>query len=113
VVDVLWNFVFHSFGFQWVLPRSVVDLLDGWWNLLGKHSSEIWDMVPLCLMWMIWKERNSRIFEDKEISVHQLLDGFSISLLHWSCAWGFRTEFGYKYKPYMWPNEGTTHVLVM
>ena len=47
----LWNFVFRSFGFQWVLPRNVIDLLDGWWNLLGKHSSEIWYMVPLCLMW--------------------------------------------------------------
>ena len=49
-------------------------------------------MVPLCLMWKIWKEHNSRIFEDKESFVRQLLDGFSISLYHWSQAWGFTSS---------------------
>jgi hypothetical protein len=89
VANVLWHYVFSSFGILCVLPRSVFDLLDGWWNLLGKHTSEIWNMVPLCLMWTLWKERNSRIFEDKERSARQLLDCFSISLFHWSRAWGF------------------------
>ena len=28
----LWTLVFRSFGFSWVLPRSVVDTLFGWWN---------------------------------------------------------------------------------
>jgi hypothetical protein len=92
VANVLWNYVFRSFGFQWVLPRSVFDVIDGWWNMLGKHSSVFWNMVPLCLMWTIWKERNSQIFEDKVISVRQLLDGFSTSLFHWSRAWGFTSS---------------------
>ena len=65
---VLWNFVFRSFGVQWVLPNRVIDLLDGWWNMLGIHSSDIWNTIPLCLMWMIWRERNNRTFEDKEKS---------------------------------------------
>ena len=89
VANVLWHYVFSSFGILWVLPRSVFDLLDGWQNLLGKHTSEILNMVPLCLMWTLWKERNSRIFEDKERLACQLLDCFSISLFHWSRAWGF------------------------
>ena len=65
MANELWNFVFRSFGIQWVLPRRVIDLVDGWWNLLGKHSSDIWNMVPLCLMWTIKRERNSRTFEEK------------------------------------------------
>ena len=92
MANELWNFVFRSFRIQWVLPRTVIDLVDGWWNLLGKHYSDIWNMVPLCLMWMIKRERNSLTFEVKEISVSQLLDCISIFLFDWSRAWGFTTS---------------------
>jgi hypothetical protein len=78
---VSWNFVFRSFGVQWVLPNRVIDLLDGWWNMLGIHSSNIWNTITLCLMWTIWRERNSRTFEDKEKSERQLLDGFLVLYL--------------------------------
>ena len=37
----LWSFVFITFGLSWVIPRSIPDLLFGWWNWLGKHSSQI------------------------------------------------------------------------
>jgi hypothetical protein len=47
------------------------------------HSSDIWNMVPLCLMWLIWKERNCRTFEDKENTESQMLNEFSISLFDW------------------------------
>ena len=42
----LWSFVFRTFGLSWVIPRSILDLLFGWWNWLGKHSSQIWNLVP-------------------------------------------------------------------
>ena len=44
----LWSLVFRSFGISWVLPRSVADILFGWWDWLGKHSSSIWNLAPLC-----------------------------------------------------------------
>ena len=47
----LWSLVFRSFGISWVLPRSIADTLFSWWNWYGKHSSGIWNLVPLCLMW--------------------------------------------------------------
>ena len=31
---------------------------------LGKHLSNIWNLVLLCLMWCIWRECNRRTFED-------------------------------------------------
>ena len=37
----LWSFVFITFGLSWVTPNSIPDLLFGWWNWLGKHSSQI------------------------------------------------------------------------
>ena len=60
----LWSFVIRTFGISWFLSCSVVDFLFGWWNWLEKHSSNIWNLVPLCLMRCIWSERNWRIFED-------------------------------------------------
>ena len=54
----LWSFVFKTFGVSWVIPRSIPNLLFGWWNWLEKHSSQIWNLVPLCILWYLWKERN-------------------------------------------------------
>ena len=60
----LWSFGLNTFGLSWVIPRSILDLLFGWWNWLGKHSSQVWNLVPLCILWCIWKERNWLTFED-------------------------------------------------
>ena len=56
-------------------------------ELLGKHSSNIWNLVPLCLMWCIWKERNWQMFEDLDRSEDQMLALFSSSLFDWARAW--------------------------
>ena len=40
-------------------------------------------------MWTVWRERNSRIFEDKRKSADQLLGSFVESLFEWARAWGF------------------------
>ena len=48
VAYTLWSLVFRTFGIPCVLLRRGVDPLFGWRNLLGKHSLEIWNVVPLC-----------------------------------------------------------------
>ena len=62
-VHTLCSEVFYLFGVQWVMPKTVVSLLSTWWNWLGIHSSNVWNMVPACLMWLTWKEHNARTFE--------------------------------------------------
>ena len=79
--------MFRYFGIFWVLPRSVVDTLLGWWNWPGKHVSSIWNLAPLCLMWCLWRERNRRTFEDMESSDDQLLASFNGFLFDWSRVW--------------------------
>ena len=51
-VHTLWSEVFYLFGVQWVMPKTVVSLLSTWWNWLGIHSSNVWNMVPACLLWL-------------------------------------------------------------
>jgi hypothetical protein len=53
--------------FGWVMPSWVVDLLAGWMGAFGKfRQAVVWGAVPLCIMWLIWQERNQRTFEGLE-----------------------------------------------
>ena len=88
----LWSFVLITFGLSWVIPRSIPDLLFGWWNWLGKHSSQVWNLVPLCNQWCIWKERNQQTFEDVDSLGVQMIASFSRTLFNWSRAWGLTTS---------------------
>ena len=66
ITHSLWTFMLQAFGIHWVMPRSVAVLLSCWHQWLGNHNSNIWNLVPRCLMWIVWLERNRRSFEDKE-----------------------------------------------
>ena len=44
----------------------------------------VWRMVPLCLMWTIWRERNTWCFEDKEMTMAELSNGFLQLLFFWA-----------------------------
>lgn len=59
---------------------------------MGKHSLDIWNLVMLCLMWIVWLEHNRCTFEDLESTRDQLLASFVGTLFNWSCAWGFTSR---------------------
>ena len=44
----------------------MAELLFCWSYWLGKHNSNIWNLIPDCLMWTIWTEHNRRSFEDSK-----------------------------------------------
>ena len=89
IAHSLWMYMLRLFGIEWVMPGSVADLLFCWYHWLGKHSSNIWDLVPGCLLWTIWTERNRRSFEDEEKTVVQLLEHCQRTLFDWSRCWGY------------------------
>ena len=72
-----------------MMPKTVASLLFGWWNWLGKHSSNIWNMVLACLIRLIWRERNNRTFEDIVRSIDLLKPILVGTLFKWSKIWGF------------------------
>ena len=85
----LWSAFFEVFGIHWVLPKTVSSLLLAWRNWFGKHLSTIWNMVPACLMWLVWTKRNTRIFEDNERTLDLLKALLFGTLFQWACIWGF------------------------
>ena len=57
---------------------------------LGWHRYvDIWKAVPHCLIWCIWRECNSRSFEDGERNLLDLKFFFFQTFLDWLSAMGF------------------------
>ena len=76
--------IFCLFGICWVMPQRVADLLDCWSCNFRQHRNiVVWRIVPHCLMWCIWRERNSRSFEDRERSILEFKSFFFSTLLEW------------------------------
>ena len=83
----LWYIVLGLFGVSWVMPQSVLGLLACWQGRFGCHrNGYIWLIVPHCLMWCFWRERNSRCFKDNERSIPDLQLFFFRTLLDWLVA---------------------------
>jgi hypothetical protein len=52
---------------EWVMPQSVMGLLTTWGAFRGHGlAKNVWRLVPHCVLWSIWRERNARLFEDVE-----------------------------------------------
>ena len=83
----LWSMVLGLFGVRWAMPQSVVGLLACWQGRLGRHrNGHIWLIVPHCLMWCLWRKRNSRCFENNERSISDLKLFFFRTFLDWLVA---------------------------
>lgn len=56
--------MFCMFGVKWVMPRMVVESLHCLRGQLGRYCcGEMWKVIPLYLMWCLWRERNVHTFE--------------------------------------------------
>ncbi len=83
----LWSLVFCMFGIQWTMPSTVAKLLACWKRRgLTKDHNTIWNVIPGCLMWMIWREQNQRAFEDIERHAVDLKLIFIRTLMEWMAA---------------------------
>lgn len=70
---------------EWVMLGSMVDPFASWKILLDVlQIAAIWKMLPICILWCIWRERNSWSFEDKECSLEDLRSLFFNILYHCS-----------------------------
>ena len=77
----------QAFGIHWVMPRSVEGLLSCWHQWLGKHYSNIWNLILGCLMWVVCLERNRRSFENMEKTLDELKVLWQRSLFEWAHCW--------------------------
>ena len=86
VALALWFAIFSRFGLAWVMPKRVLGLLACWWSSGRWRSAVVWKMVPTCLFWCLWQERNNRCFEDLERAIEGILSSYFHTLYLWSIA---------------------------
>ena len=80
----LWSSVFCLFGIQWVMLYTVLELFEVWQGKFARHHHiDVWKLVPHCLIWCIWCERNARSFEGCKRSLLEI-KSFSYTLFEWS-----------------------------
>jgi hypothetical protein len=87
VAHALWCNIFSRLGLSWVMPSSVLDLCACWCFSGRTRSAVVWKMVPICIFWSIWRERNNRCFEDLECSMEEILASLLYSLYSWTVAY--------------------------
>jgi len=74
-------------GVSWVHPWKVKDVLVPWRRRIKKCLAfGIWKLIPLAIWWSTWKERNRKIFEGKDLSLHDFRLYFLKILYSWSQA---------------------------
>jgi hypothetical protein len=74
-------------GLSWVMPSLVKELMACWCSGGRTRSAVVWKMIPLCLMWCIWRERNARCFEDSVRAFEEILHYFFFTLYTWTAGW--------------------------
>ncbi len=75
-----YGFSFLYVWVDWVMPRTVMGLLFCWPRLSKRAVGSIWCMIPHCIMWSLWRERNARCFEWCEKTIHDLKKLFLYTL---------------------------------
>jgi hypothetical protein len=84
----LWNMVCQMFGVTWVMAGRTKDCLESWRGQRGNRIvMHIWRMVPLCVMWCLWRERNARSFEECELGLIELKKRKLQTLFSWRVMW--------------------------
>ena len=80
----LWGLLFSLFEVSWVLPSSIREALLGWFRpCVEKERKKVWFSAPLCLFWIVWKEKNNRAFENEEHTIHGCKSFFLCNMWAW------------------------------
>ena len=84
----IWNMVCQLFGVMWVMPGNVKDCLGNWRAQKGNRTVlQTLRIVPLCVMWCLWRERNAQNFEDRELGLMELKKRVVQTLFSWRVMW--------------------------
>ena len=70
---------------DWVPPMSISDMLSINYNGfdLSKRWTVLWQTACIAIIWVVWREKNARIFEDKGRNSENLWDSIHFFASLW------------------------------
>lgn len=81
----LWHMFLAIFNLKWSMPHTVRDAYTSWSSRrFEKSIRNIWIMVPACIFWCIWTERNRRCFVGISTPVCSLKASCLVNLYSWA-----------------------------
>ena len=73
ITSQLWRIFISLRGFAWAMPNKITHLLYSWGEVgVGAADRDRWRIVPACIWWTVWKERNARCFESKNCDLQKI-----------------------------------------
>ena len=85
VVRVLWEIILALFRVQWVFPETIKEVLFSWRGpFVRKKRKKIWNSIPLCIFWTVWKEMNRLAFKGGSLAMQKLKNSFVCNLWSWA-----------------------------
>ena len=84
VAQLIWRSVFASFGCSWVFPKCILELYQAW-NLQNRShkGKEMRRLSFLAVIWIIWKEKNSRLFEKRSENCDSVMEKIKFLVASW------------------------------
>ena len=89
----LWHKLFQLAKMDWAPPRSILDMMSINYKGFGtsKRGIVLWQNACIALIWVVWRERNARIFEDKVRNSKNLWDSIHFLASLWAyCSTVFK-----------------------
>ncbi|KAL7254616.1 hypothetical protein ACSBR1_008885 [Camellia fascicularis] len=69
---------------QGALPDSIEAVLHWWdYDQLNRKEKLIWKVIPLAVLWSLWKLRNEFIFESATPKLEEVCDLIKIRVAMW------------------------------
>lgn len=84
---LLWNWWLRTWNVQWASPSLVRAMFEQWKSPIHRtFFKKIWPFF--IIIWTLWKEWNSRCFENISCSTSQLQDLVLLRMCWWIKGWG-------------------------
>ncbi|XP_026436569.1 uncharacterized protein LOC113334556 [Papaver somniferum] len=89
----VWDVLTMKLKWLYAMPENVALALQAWQlNLSDKAKSEIWRLVPVAIIWCLWKERNNRVFNGNPSSAAVVAHKVVYMLFTWSLDFKYFEE---------------------
>lgn len=92
-----WTELLLWWDLKWATPASILDLLHWWLGFKCKKIiMKLWNLVPLAMLWSIWKIRNDCIFNGSQPNLKDL----SVTVKWRVAMWAKSNLPGFSYSRY-------------
>ncbi|XP_026442367.1 uncharacterized protein LOC113341864 [Papaver somniferum] len=103
VAHKVWSSVTPSDNWAWAVPDSFYNLASCWNNTpLSGNAKMVWKLLPV--VWVLWKERNCRVFEENytyKLDEELCCDAKTL-VLTWAAAFGNTVHLNFAYTVKNW-----------